>query len=167
MADRDRPSRHGAILGAALARIEAEGRRFGPDLPDCCATCAFRPGCMTNMMAATGLTALNVLLGIDGEAFACHHGMKDGQPTKLCAGYAAAKLAPFEFVMAEIAAMHDELGAPPSHDAIRAEFDAWIARVDPDGMLDDYARGRLFLRDRPFTVAHGNIDRSPTKGFAR
>ena len=41
----------------------------------------------------------------------------------------------------------------PAHrlacDAIRERFDAWIARIDPNGELDDYQRGRLWLRDDP------------------
>lgn len=45
----DRPSRHGAIFGEALAAIAAEGFKRLPELQapprEMCATCAFRPGC--------------------------------------------------------------------------------------------------------------------------
>lgn len=34
---------------------------------------------------------------------------------------------------------------PTDGDTIRAAFDAWIAEVDPNGSLNDYERGRLYL----------------------
>lgn len=156
---RDRPSRHGAFLGRALAKLAEAGRAIEPTLPDMCATCAFREGCMTNQMAATGLQALNCSIGVDPALFCCHHGLKDGEPTRVCAGYAAARLAPFETVKAVTAELVQNLDGASGPDEIRADFDAWIAEADPDGRLNDYERGRLYLRrprtDQPLKAAHG------------
>lgn len=142
---RERPSRHGAILGEALARI-AESVPGAMD--GCCATCAFRRGCMTNQMASTGLVAFKCATGADPAGFACHHGMKDGEPTKICAGWLACRLAEFETVKEVSAWLTDQLAAlhEGDHDPIREAFDAWIAEVDPDGRLNDYERGRMYLR---------------------
>lgn len=116
----DRPSRHGALLGQALAEISDDGRALASEpLPDTCFTCAVRAGCMTNQMASTGLVALNCVLGIDEDPFACHHGMKDGEPTKLCAGYMAAKLASYEFVRTTLIHLNERLDAMAGPDEIR------------------------------------------------
>lgn len=143
---RERPSQHGVILGELLAAMADAGRLHAPELPDMCATCAFRPGCMTNQMAATGLTALNCVLGIDTDRFACHHGMTDGRPAKLCAGYIAARLAPFEFTKAAMGLLMERLSSLTGPDEVREAFDGWIAEVDPDNRMNDYERGRAYLR---------------------
>lgn len=148
MKDRERPSQHGAALGKALALIERAGRQDAPELPEMCSTCAFREGCMTNQMAATGTVALNCVLGIDKDRFACHHGMKDGQPKKLCAGYIAASLAPYSFTQKVVEALAKDLGTLPAHDEVREAFDAWIAEVDPGDQMDDYARAREYEKRR-------------------
>jgi hypothetical protein len=146
--ERERPSRHGAALGELLSALEQIGREgAGIDLPPMCATCAYRPGCMTNQMAATGITALNCLTGIDTDRFACHHGMKDGRPTKLCAGHVAALLAPWDTIKAGVEWLARRLSEGTEEpDEIRREFDAWIAKADPLSRMDDYARGRAYLR---------------------
>lgn len=110
-----------------------------------CATCAFREGSMPNQMAATGLTAMHCALGTDPDPFGCHHGMKAGEPSKLCVGYLAAQRAPFE---AWKQGMSDMLATMPSdeNDAIRADFDRWRAAIDPDRKLDVYQLGRAFAR---------------------
>jgi hypothetical protein len=144
--NRERPSTHGAILGEALARL---AESVTGSLPSgCCATCAFRRGCMTNQMASTGLVAFKCAVGADPDPFACHHGMKDGEPSKICAGWLACQLADFETVK-EISAWLTARLAEHSDDApdpIREAFDAWIAEIDPTGAMDDYQRGRLYLR---------------------
>jgi hypothetical protein len=145
---RDKPSYHGLVLGKALAALAEAGRAQLPELPDMCATCAFRPDCMTSQMAATGLTAFNCAVGVDDSPFGCHHGMKDGEPTKRCVGHLAARAAPFERLKAILAQLGEDLGSIPDPDPVRAEFDAWIARVDPDDRMDDYQRGRMWLRAR-------------------
>jgi len=145
---RERPSRHGAILGEALAAMERAGRAAGPALPDMCATCAFREGCMTNQMAATGSQALNCVLGVDPDEFACHHGMKEGQPVRYCAGYVAARRAPFPVIKAALSIAMGKLAAASGSDEVREAFDAWLAEVDPDNRMDDYQRARLYERAR-------------------
>lgn len=150
---RERPSRHGAMLGDVLAGLAEAGRKHAPPLPDMCATCAFRPGCMTNQMAGTGIIALNCVLGIDTDRFACHHGMKDGEATTLCAGYIAALLAPWELTTAAVQLLANHLSGLDGPDEIRAEFDAWIAQADPLNRLNDYQRGRAFLRAKAQTQA--------------
>jgi hypothetical protein len=150
--ERERPSRHGKILGEALALIATAGRKDAPmPLPDMCMTCAFREGSMPNQMAATGKTAMDCVLGIDRDRFACHHGMRDGQPKKICVGYIAARLAPFSFVKEVIASIHAELAEieRDTADPVRAAFDAWVSEVDPGRKLDDYQLA-LWLADRGF-----------------
>lgn len=149
MIDRERPSQHGKILGQALALIASIGRRDTPfELPECCLTCAFREGCMTNLMAATGKVALDCVLGLDKDRFSCHHGMKDGEPTKLCVGYIAARNAPWSQVVLILETLKKDLdgmeGAGP--DAVRAAFDAWVASLDPASWKDDYELARLFAK---------------------
>lgn len=144
--DRERPSRHGLILGEALAALAKIGREGAPELPEMCATCAFREGCMTNQMASTGLTALNCVLGIDKDRFACHHGMRDGEPTRICAGYIAARVAPWSLVQRVVEWLNTQLTSLEGPDDVRAAFDIWVATVDPHGEMDDYRRGRAYLR---------------------
>jgi hypothetical protein len=142
----ERPSTHGAILGEALSDLAKAGS-VGDQLLDLmCATCAFREGCMTNQMAATGMTALNCVLGIDPEEFACHHGMKNGEPTKLCAGYLAARRAPKPIVQAALQTVMARLRTKPDEDEIRTAFDEWVSVADPENTLDNYARARLYTR---------------------
>lgn len=149
MEARDRPRGDGAVIGRALAALMEAGRLIQPDLPDPCATCAFRLGCMTNTLPATVLTAFRCATGVDDSPFGCHHGMTDGMPTKKCAGWMAAQAADWPEVQAISARMLAELDALPEHDVVRLATDAWLARVDPRGELDDYQRGRLWLRDDP------------------
>jgi hypothetical protein len=42
------------------------------------------------MAGRTMLDAMNVLAGIDGDAFGCHHGMEDREPSRSCAGWLSA-----------------------------------------------------------------------------
>lgn len=143
MTERERPSKHGKILGQALALIAMAGRKDSPaPLPEMCLTCAFREGCMTNQMTATGIVALNCVLGIDKDRFACHHGMKEGQPSKLCVGYMAARLAPHSFTKEVLVELGKDLDALAGPDEVRAAFDAWLAEIDPHGKLDDYQLAR-------------------------
>lgn len=148
--ERDRPSRHGALLGEALALLAERGRlEAPPELPEPCLTCAFRQGCMTNQMASTGLVALNCTLGIDPDNFACHHGLKDGEPTRLCAGFIAAKLAPFSFAQDVLVDLNRRLNAQEGPDQVRAAFDAWLAEVDPERKMNDYQLARVHAGNPP------------------
>jgi hypothetical protein len=101
---------------------------------------------MPNMTAATGKMALDCVIGVDKDRFACHHGMEFGHPRTLCVGYIAAMLAPFSKVREILCAFYDELkeiddGAP---DEIRAAFDAWLAGTDPERRLDVYEAARAY-----------------------
>jgi hypothetical protein len=168
---RERPSTHGAIVGEALAQIAESVTGALPK--DCCATCAFRRGCMTNQMASTGLVAWKCAIGADPDPFACHHGMVDGEPTKVCAGWLAAKVADFEDVKRISAEMLAKVNALPDDgldpDPVREAFDAWIERVDPDHSMDDYRRGRLYLRHYgtdTYPASHTPSDRRGDMGGA-
>jgi hypothetical protein len=149
-----RPSKHGAILGDALALLASAGRKDAPmEIPECCLTCAFRPGTLPNATAETGKMALDCVLGIDKDRFACHHGMKEGEPQRLCAGYVAAVLAPWSFTKEVISAVHADLGKIKDGDAdeVRADFDAWLADTDPKGEMDVYQLARAYAsrKDSP------------------
>ncbi|KQM62394.1 MULTISPECIES: hypothetical protein [unclassified Sphingomonas] len=143
--ERERPSQHGAILGETLIALEQAGRNAGEPLPDPCLTCAFRPG-MSNQQAATGIEALNCSIGGDPAPFGCHHGMQEGQPTRLCAGYLAAKRAPFGQMKALLGDLAVRLEAVGGDDPVRAAFDAWRHEVDPGQTMDDYQLARLYAR---------------------
>lgn len=139
MTDRERPSKHGKILGDALALLAMAGRQDAPmKIPECCPTCAFLLGSMPNEMAATGKTALDCVLGIDRDRFGCHHGMKNGWPSKLCVGYVAARLAPWSFTKEVLAAVKNDIDAMSGPDEVRAAFDAWHEEIDPDRKMNDY-----------------------------
>jgi hypothetical protein len=160
------PSQHGVILGEALSDIAKAGDVGLGILFAACATCAFREGCMTNQMAATGMLALNCVLGIDPEEFACHHGMKNGQPTKLCAGYLAAKNAPKPIVQAALQTIMARMNTLPARDEVRERFDAWAAEADPNNEMDNYARSRAYTKasaieaQRATTVQQGVVHES-------
>jgi hypothetical protein len=85
------------------------------------------------------------MLGIDKDRFACHHGMKDGQPSKICVGYIAARVAPWSFTKEVLLAMQAELdkidGGP---DEVRAAFDAWWSGTDPQREMDVYQQARAY-----------------------
>lgn len=156
MVDRgDRPSRHGELMGNLLARLAEAGNTGELEgiLSFMCATCAFRRGSLPNTSAGTGMIVFNCAVGIDSDRFACHHGMKDGHPQKLCAGYLAAKNAPFEVMKAETAQLYDALSRLGDDDATRNAFDAWAEREDPNRMLDVYELARQWARHVAATAA--------------
>lgn len=144
----DRPSKHGKILGEALALLAAAGRKDCPvELPPLCITCAFREGTMPNMSAGTGLAAFNCALGIDKDRFACHHGMEDGHPAKLCVGYVAARLAPWSFTKEVVTELSKQLDAADSEgDDVRAAFDSWLSSIEPQANSDVYQIARKFSK---------------------
>jgi hypothetical protein len=92
--------------------------------------------------------ALNCVLDVDRDDFACHHGMADGWPTKLCAGYLAARSAPWETVKSIMFDLQAELASMGGPDEVRTAYDAWWSTVDPDRALDVYQLARLFERRR-------------------
>lgn len=147
--ERSRPSTIGARVGQALAELEAAGRAASAEpIPEACLTCAFRPGTLPNQQNATVLDAYRCAVGADPAFFACHHGMKDGEPTRSCAGYVAALSAPFDAVKEISARMAADIQTmrEADPDPIREAFDQWIATVDPSGKMNDYVRARLYAR---------------------
>lgn len=156
-ANGDRPSVHGKMLGKALSLISEIGRRDAPmSIPETCLTCAFREGSMPNMTAGTGVMALNCVLRIDTDRFACHHCMKDGDPQHLCSGYIAAMLAPFSKVREILAAFQDELSAAEKQpDDVREAFDAWLNRADPERRLDVYQAAREYAKSQISALSKG------------
>jgi hypothetical protein len=166
-----KPSSYGAILGDALALIAAAGRKDLPEgasLGDACLTCAFREGTLPNRMGGTAKQALDCVLGIDRDRFACHHGMKDGEPKRLCAGYLAAMIAPFSFVKEVLASAHKDLAAFNDSDAdpVRDDYVRWLSMIDPDGKMDVYQIARAYaLRDdlpKPITEAEKKLAHTST-----
>jgi hypothetical protein len=99
--------------------------------------------------------ALNIVLGIDDAEFGCHHGLKDGKPTRLCAGALAAKQAPFPVLKSIVSTLKQRLTALDGPDHVRAEFDEWVKRHDPEGRLDVYQQARLFARQQSADPAQG------------
>jgi len=160
--DSDKPTSYGAILGDALALIAAAGRKdlpIGMAIPDTCLTCAFREGTLPNRMGGTVKQALDCVLTIDRDRFACHHGMKDGEPRRLCAGYLAAMIAPFSFVKEVIASAYKDLDDfdADAPDPVGDDYVRWLSAIDPDGKMDVYQIARAYaLRDdvpKPITKA--------------
>lgn len=143
---RDRPSAHGAALGAALADLAEQGRTDATGTP--CQGCAFRRGSYANQSAGTVKEALNCTVGIEGP-FGCHHGLVDGQPTRLCAGFVAALNSSHEAkgdaLVGALAAMGG-YRAEGKADPVREPIDRWLAQVDPEDRLDDYQRSALYAR---------------------
>lgn len=85
----NRPTEEGRELGAHLARFADDAVRSlkadGVDVPERCASCAFRQGSVPNGCAPTLMDALKCLL--EGKTFFCHCGSADAPHA--CAGYAA------------------------------------------------------------------------------
>lgn len=105
------PSAHGRLLGVEFAALADAMEPLHPEIPSRCKTCAFREGTIPNQMAGTLVQAMHCVLGTDPAPFCCHQTLKDGIPQSLCAGYALARLAPFEDVKAALKRVHDALSA--------------------------------------------------------
>jgi hypothetical protein len=145
---KDKPSLHGKMLGEALAAMADLGRRDAPMvIPPCCGTCAFRRGAMPNLMAGTGKLALDCVLGIDRDRFACHHDMKNGEPKRICFGYVAALLAPYSEVREIITALYEQLrGVDNTADQVSAAFDTWLEGAAPERRMDVYELARQYAK---------------------
>jgi hypothetical protein len=83
------PSKEGARLGAVLAaavdRVEPLARRRFPNMLPRCNDCAFRAGTTPNQCMSTQLDVLKCL--IEAKPFYCHKGMAEGDaPKRLCTG---------------------------------------------------------------------------------
>lgn len=85
------PCPEGIELGSHLARFcdQAEAKKtkeFG-ELPPRCVDCAYRAGTIPNGCLSTVADAMKCWL--EREPFFCHHGVVDGEPTRLCRGWVA------------------------------------------------------------------------------
>lgn len=84
----NRPDPAGYALGEHLARFADQAteslRAQGVEVPERCASCAFRAGTIPNGCVSTVMDATKCL--IEHEPFVCHH---DKTQRTLCAGYLA------------------------------------------------------------------------------
>lgn len=149
ISNRDGPSAHGKLLGKLLAAWAKAGEHHA-DQP-MCSGCAYREGTLANMSAGTGSNAMNCALGVDPAPFGCHHGMKDGLPSKPCQGWLAAHgyLAglPINEVSPGLEQLAKDVQACEGQpDQVRADYERWAAEHDPDGRMNDYERARIFNR---------------------
>jgi hypothetical protein len=58
-----------------------------PDAPPMCNDCAFREGSDPNGSVETTMAVVKCLM--EDEPFYCHHGVVEGEPKRLCAGFSA------------------------------------------------------------------------------
>lgn len=89
------PCEVGEAVGEIIARLadESEARMRAHDMspPPRCGDCAFRRGSLPNRCLPTVANALKSV--IEGEPFFCHHGLDaNGEATRVCAGWIAARL---------------------------------------------------------------------------
>lgn len=147
MEDRARPSLHGAILGRVLAIWAQKGALPSDRRP--CGGCAFRHGAIANRLAPTVGEALDCTVGTDPAGFGCHKGLVDGEPTQACAGWLAAQ----RYVEANFDQSREDLRingetiamvGDDRPDPIRADFEIFLDRVDPERRLDDYSLAALW-----------------------
>ena len=89
----NRPTDLGRDAGKQVARLWRASMRSAlmqaPEavaaIPDRCRTCAFREGTVPNGCEETVMDAIKCV--IEKVPFMCHHDMKNGKPTKMCAGW--------------------------------------------------------------------------------
>jgi hypothetical protein len=133
-----------AKLGGAMADLAERHVQDGD--PDPCLTCGLKRGTLANMNNGTMMDAMNVLLGLDGDAFGCHHGLVDGEPSKPCARWLAAKRATFDELKAALVGLLDDRAKV---DHVAEYVAAWLDRHDPGRSLDNYKLGRLWEKTGP------------------
>jgi hypothetical protein len=154
VADDDNPRRGtstgAARLGAALADLAERHRRPGD--PDPCSSCGLKKGTLANMAGQTMIDAMNVLAGIDGDVFGCHHGMKDREPTKACAGWLAARRASRDELLQAIGSVAIPNDDNPENDPVGVYVAAWAKQNDPEGKLDSYQLARLWEKTGPHEI---------------
>lgn len=83
MATRNKPCDVGRAVGAELARLTGDATAGAP----MCASCAFKPGTVPNGCITSVADAMKCVF--EGERFWCHHDKKNGDPTRVCAGWKA------------------------------------------------------------------------------
>ncbi len=84
------PTPEGIALGRELARFfDIEQPKVEAQFPgstERCKSCAFREGTYPNGCPETVVDALDC--AVTGKPFYCHVGLVDGEPKRLCAGWA-------------------------------------------------------------------------------
>lgn len=139
-----------ARLGAALAQLAAKHVQPGDPYP--CGSCGLKEGTLPNMAGQTMIDAMRVLARIEGDAFGCHHGLHNGEPTRACARYVAALRAPFAELQAAIASVVVPPDDRPANDPVGVYVTAWAAQVDPDTAMDSYQLARAWERTGPHSI---------------
>lgn len=84
------PTTEGRLLGTKLARLaDLEELRIRSDFPQAhsrCNDCALRAGTDPNGCVETLMDLLKCVC--EDTPFYCHQGLRDGEPKRLCAGFA-------------------------------------------------------------------------------
>lgn len=139
-----------ARLGAAMARLAA--KHVQPGDPDPCATCGLKEGTLPNMAGQTMIDAMRVLARIEGDSFGCHHGLNNGEPTRICARYLAAARGPRSELLEAIASVAVPPDDRPANDPVGVYVTAWAERIDPDRELNAYQLARAWERTGPHSI---------------
>jgi hypothetical protein len=111
------------------------------------------------MAGQTMIDAMNVLAGVDGDAFGCHHGMESGEPTRPCAMWMAARRAPFHELKAAIGSVLIPPNDAAENDPVGQYVTKWAAEHDPDHKLDSYQLARLWEKTGPHDIGDWNATR--------
>lgn len=105
------------------------------------------------MAGQTMIDAMNVLAGVDGDAFGCHHGMTEGQPVKACINWQiAAERASRDELFAAIKSVIIPPDDEPENDPVGQYVAKWAAEVDPEQKLDSYQLARLWEKTGPHHI---------------
>jgi hypothetical protein len=111
------------------------------------------------MAGQTMIDAMNVLAGVDGDAFGCHHGMEDGQPRKACINWQiAAERASRDELLAAIQTVAMPMDDAPENDPVGQYVAKWAAEVDPERKMDAYQLARVWEKTGPHHFIKEKID---------
>lgn len=105
------------------------------------------------MAGQTMLDAMNVLARIDGDAFGCHHGLSESEPTRPCINWLIATRASKDEVLAAIQSVVIPPNDDPENDPVGTYAIKWAAEHDPERKLDSYQLARLWEKTGPHNVA--------------
>jgi hypothetical protein len=107
------------------------------------------------MAGQTMIDAMNVLAQVDGDAFGCHHGLQEGEPTKPCINWliAASRASRDELLAAiQSAAVAIPPNDDPENDPVGVYVTAWAAKHDPDATMNAYQLARLWDKTGPHQI---------------